>query len=613
MAIICSICGIIDFKEPQINDRETLQKMCSTMTHRGPDQSGIYLTYHVALGHNRLAIIDIKNGLQPMTRRYRNRSYTIVYNGELYNTPELSVEIEKNGIRLETTCDTEVVLYSYILWGEKCVEKLNGIFAFAVHDESENRVFLARDRFGVKPLFYAKVGSALVFASEIKALLEHPKIKPSIDRIGLWQLLFLSPMKLSGSGVFRDIYEIPPAHYAFYDVDGLKLCEYWALQAKEFIGCAEDAALETKNILTDAIRKQLVSDVPLCTFLSGGLDSSIISAVAAEHYKQSNQILSTYSFEYPDNKINFKQSLFQPQADDEYAKFLADYLGTDHTVLNAETSKLVELLFAATSARDLPGMADIDSSLLYYCSEVKKKHTVALSGECADEIFGGYPWFYRKEMLEKDFYPWIHNPFSRISLFRSDVILPKDGYDYLSSAYQADIANFPKLDNDSESMLNSRKATFLSTKYFMTSLLERKDRMSMASGVEVRVPFSDHRVLEYVYNVPWEIKFAENTEKALLREAMKEYLPDKILNRKKSPYPKTHDPQYEQLVLKILKERLSNKSSQLHNILDKSTLEDKIGSSNDTWFGQLMSRPQLFSWIVQLDYWLEKYNIEIEL
>ncbi len=609
---MCSICGILNFKTPNTIERTIIEKMGNTMTHRGPDQQGLFMDNFVALQHNRLSIMDPENGLQPMTRTYEGKTYTIIYNGEIYNTPTLRKEIESYGIVLETNCDTEVVLYTYILFGEQASTKLNGIFAFAVYDETAQNVYLSRDRFGVKPFFYSMQGDNFIFGSEIKSLLQHPQVKPVIDKKGLWQLLFLAPMKLAGTGVFKDVHEIPAATCGYFSKDGLELKKYWELKAKPFAGTAKDAIEETRIILTDAIKTQLVSDVPLCTFLSGGIDSSIISSVACEYYKNKGDILSTFSFEYLGNKENFKDTLFQPEADDMYARYLADYLGTNHTVLTATTPKLIEYLKEATDARDLPGMADIDSSLLFYCREVKKTHTVALSGECADEIFGGYPWFYRPEMLNTNFYPWIHDPFKRVELFRDELVNAKEGFEYLSEEYLKDISTFSKLDDDSEIMLRSRKATHLSTKYFMTSLLERKDRMSMASGVEVRVPFSDHRVLEHVYNVPWEIKFAGDVEKSLLREAMKDYLPDKILNRKKSPYPKTHDPIYEKTVIEMLKQRLQNPNSILAELLNVAHLEELFTSTNATWFGQLMSKPQLISWLIQMDYWFEDLNVTIE-
>ncbi len=607
---MCSICGMIDYEGGADLNEIIVEKMSKTMVHRGPDDTGIIKTSFAVFAHNRLAVMDPQNGKQPMTLCIDGYKYTIIYNGEVYNFKELRQDLEKRGIIFQTDCDTEVVLYTYIVYKEKCAELLNGIYAFAIVDEKEKRVFLARDRFGVKPFFYCFCGTTLLIASEIKALLAHPNVKPSLNKEGLWQLLFLSPATVSGSGVFEDIMELEPATAGYFDKSGLRLFKYWRLIPKDVNVSAVEAAEETNRILTDAINRQLVSDVPLAVLLSGGLDSSIVSAVAAEAYKNNNRKISTYSFEYENNKQNFKSSLFQPQGDDEYAAWLAEWLGTKHTVLTAPTEAVCSLLAEAVKARDIPGQADIDSSLLYFCREIKKEHTVVLSGECADEIFGGYPWFYRKEMLENGFFPWIHQPFARSDLFRADAVDSKNGFDYISQIYKNSLESCPLTGEESENMKTSRIACWLSVNWFMASLLERKDRMSMYSGLEVRVPFSDHRILEYVYNIPWEIKFENNVEKALLRNAMKTYLPDKILHRKKSPYPKTFDPEFERKVTDMLVKRLV-KGSPLSELIDMKSWEDFINGENVTWFGQLMSRPQLIAWLLQFDFWLEHYNVDI--
>ena len=606
---MCSICGIVNFKDKDRANVELLKKMGKKIKHRGPDDTDIFFTDGVVLHHNRLAVMDVEKGHQPMTVVLEGRMYTIVYNGEIYNAPELRRDLQKHGITFETNCDTEVVLYTYAVYGEECGEKLNGIFAFAVYDHSREKIFLIRDRLGVKPLFYTFLDDTLLFASEIKTLLEHPEVQPELDETGLWQLLFMSPCTISGNGVFKNISEFKPGEYGTFDAEGFRKRQYWKLKAYEFKETAKEAAEHTKWIMEDAIKRQLVSDVPLCTFLSGGLDSSVITAVAAKDYKDKGAILSTYSFEYEDNKKNFKQSLFQPQGDDEFAVYLGNYLETDHTVLTAPTVSVAENLCPAVDFRDIPGQADVDSSLLYFCGEVKKHHTVALSGECSDEIFGGYPWFYRKEMLEKDFFPWIHQPMARAELFDDKIADAKRGYEYISQVYRDSVSNVPMLDTDTEDMKTARVATVLSAGYFMTSLLERKDRMSMAHGLEVRVPFADHRIIEYVYNVPWSIKFENQTEKALLRNAMSEYLPDKILHRKKSPYPITHNPKYLDYVEEMLGKRIQK--GILHDILNLKAYNRLMEADSITWFGQLMNKPQLVAWLVQFDYWFEKYNVKL--
>lgn len=604
---MCSICGMIDFKARP--DMRIVTKMGSVMKNRGPDATECFFDDFAALHHNRLAVMDPENGRQPMSATYLNKQYVIVYNGEIYNTPELKEDLKLKGAYFKTACDTEVVLWSYIIYGAACPEKLNGIFAFTVYNISERKIFFARDRLGVKPFFYSLSNNGFMFASEIKALLNCPDVSRRVDITGLWQLLFLTPVTLMGSEIFRDIKELKPAWCGeFSEENGLKLREYWRLKATPWQGTAADAALDTAALLSDAVSRQIVSDVPLCTFLSGGLDSSVLTALAAESYKANGKTLSTYSFEYEGNKENFKQSLFQPQGDDEFAVYLADVLGTNHTVLTAPTDEVADCLIPATLARDFPGQADIDSSLLYFCRRVKENHTVALSGECSDEIFGGYPWFYRPEMLYRDFFPWIHEPMERVGLFRREFARPDEGYDYLSKQYKNIINDCPTLPTDTDSMRTSRIATCLSVGYFMTSLLERKDRMSMYSGLEVRVPFADHRILEYVYNVPWEIKFENGVEKALLRNAMGDKLPEKILWRKKSPYPKTHNPKYRERVAEMLKSRLNY--GPLSDIIDRKKLDAVMSGDDKTWFGQLMSTPQLLAWLIQLDTWIKEYKIE---
>lgn len=607
---MCSICGFIDYHDSKKDSKILLEKMNKALTHRGVDGSGCFTFAHGGFCHNRLSVMDVQNGAQPMSKKYGAHTYTICYNGEIYNCEDLRKTLTEKGAEFTTNCDTEVVLYSYIFFGKKCVQYLNGIFAFAIYDSESDEVFFARDRFGVKPLYYARVGSTLYFASEIKALFE-VGVKPIIDKKGLWQLMFLAPITLEGETVFKNIYQVKPAHCGTFSRKGLYLYRYFSLTPERLDITPFEAAKHTRELLCDTVARQIISDVPLCTFLSGGLDSSALTALAKDEFTKRGRTLSTYSFEYEDNKQNFVSSMFQPKSDDDFALYLADYLGTDHTVLTAPTNSLCDLLPDATYYRDLPGQADIDSSLLFFCGQVKREHTVALSGECSDEIFGGYPWFYRPEMLESEFFPFIHDPFARVRLFNKDFVDAEEGYRYLSRIYRADIESVKTLESDSPATRVARRATHLSTKYFMTNLLERKDRMSMAHSLEVRVPFADHRLMQFVYNVPWEIKFENGVEKALLRNALQGILPEKILWRKKSPYPKTHNPKYEQLVLSRLEKSLAG-DSPLGGILDHKIYNELKTSQGATWFGQLMQKPQLIAWLIQFDFFLKHYNCEFE-
>ncbi len=608
---MCSICGIFAPRGVGLAECAVVRQMSHAMRHRGPDAAGFFGAGMAALHHNRLAVVDLTGGTQPMTVVRGGHAYTIVYNGELYNTEELTRELAHEGVRCETHSDTEAVVYAYAVWGEACVSRFNGIFAFSVYDAQERRLFCARDRMGVKPFFFTQVGERFLFSSEVKSLLKYTGVAPILDSVGLWQLLYLSPITLPGTGVFRDIQSLLPGEYCIVDESGLHRQIYWRPTAKRHTDTAEETVHRVGELVGDAIRRQLISDVPLCTFLSGGLDSSVVSAVAAEAYRERGDVLHTYSFEYEGN--TYAPTLFQPNPDDAYAIRMAEYIGTRHTVLTASSEAVADALIPAVRARDFPGQADIDSSLLYFCGEVKRRHTVALSGECADEIFGGYPWFYRPEMLARDFFPWVHDPHARVGLFRADMVRAEEGYAYLSECYRHAVEETPLLEGEGEEDVTARIATKLSVDYFMASLLERKDRMSMAHGLEVRVPFADHRIIEYVVNVPWKIKHADGVEKALLRSAMAPYLPDEILHRKKSPYPKTHNPDYEKRVYKMLTTRLAKRGSPLANLLSPGALDTIMAGGDVTWLGQLMSRPQMLAWLLQLDVWLDKYQVEFDL
>ena len=606
---MCSINGCIDFADPRFPSEEQVCAAGRQLERRGPDASGSFFAPCVGFYHNRLAVMDPENGAQPMQAEHEGVLYTIVYNGEIYNCRELRGELLSMGARLRTSCDTEIVLWSYILFGEDCPRHLNGIFAFAVYDPRRAQVFFARDRLGVKPFFYARCGTKFYFSSEIKGLLAQREIPPEVSREGLWQLLYLTPVTLPGSSVFKHVQELLPAHAARLSAKGFFTWPYWQLEATRCEDDEKTAADTVRELFCDAVHRQLDSDVPLAVLLSGGLDSSAITAVAAKALGAQGARLSTYSFEYEGNREHFKATLFQPQGDDAYAAELAAALGTDHTVLTAPTKAVADALPLAMRARDMPGQADIDSSLLWFCKEIKPRHTVLLSGECSDEIFGGYPWFNRPEMLERDFFPWVHDPGVRASLFDPAIAHQEEGLSYLREVCRQSRDDCPVLDGESSEDRTARIATWLSTRYFMTSLLARKDRMSMYSAVEVRVPFADHRILEYVFNVPWRIKYGNGVEKSLLRHAMTGYLPDRVLWRKKSPYPKTHHPDYERLVHAMLLQRLENSDGFLANALERSKLNALLQGENTTWFGQLMARPQLLAWLCQLEDWFREYHV----
>lgn len=466
---MCGIAGQIGFRHDMRRDAEVMAQMSAVLIPRGPDAGGEYAEPRAYLVHRRLIVVDPENGIQPMTAG----NYTLVYNGELYNTEELRRKLMAEGVCFKGHSDTEVVLQSYIRWGADCAEMFNGIFAFAVWDSRQGQLFLCRDRIGVKPLFYFFTRDGIVFSSEIKALLKHPEIKPVITREGVMDIILIGPAKRVGCGVFRDISEIPPAHYAFFDRDGFTQMRYWALKAAPHTESFEETSSHVRELITDAVKRQLVSDVPLCCFLSGGLDSSIISAIAAEEYRKRGEQLYTWSVDYKGNRENFVASAFQPDEDAPWITRMAEYIGSQHTNVELSTQQVAEALDDAVLARDLSGMADVDSSLLLFCREIKKQFPVALSGECADEIFGGYPWYHKKDVLFYDGFPWSTAVPERAALMK-DPVSAAEAEEYVRTAYNETLSHTDYLDSDNPTDRRMREMYLLNLEYFMATLLDRR-------------------------------------------------------------------------------------------------------------------------------------------
>ena len=614
---MCGFVGFANLKE-NISSKNVIYDMNETISKRGPDEDGYYYEKHVCLGHKRLIVIDPEGGKQPMSTMNNNDLYTIVYNGQLYNTKELRKELEENGFTFNSYSDTEVLLKSFIFWKYDVVKKLNGIFSFAIWDSSDNELFLARDHFGVKPLFYTLYNNTIIFASEIKAILKYPGIEPKLDEQSIAELFGIGPCRTAGIGIFKDIYEIKPANFAIFNDSGLHIEQYWKLESKPHYDSLGKTCEKVRFLLEDSINRQLVSDVPLCTFLSGGLDSSIITLYAANYCKRHNlPPLNTYSVDYVDNDKNFVKTDFQPNSDNFYINLMTQKLNTHHHTVTLDTPELSKALEDAMIARDFPGMADVDSSLLLFCQNVKQEATVSLTGECADEIFGGYPWFFREDALSSNTFPWSIAIDERQNLLNTEIASKVHLKDYINYRYHESLKNVDILDEDSMETAEKRKISYLTINWFMQTLLDRSDRMAMYNGFELRVPFCDYRLAEYVWNIPWEMKALKGREKGLLRYIMKDILPSEIVDRKKSPYPKTWNPTYLATVKEMLTNIMNNKNAPINNLLNRQYILDILESDGKSfsrpWFGQLMTGPQLMAYLCQVNMWLEKYQPKIEI
>lgn len=608
---MCGIGGFVDYERDARRGGPILHGMKRTLTPRGPDAEGTYFDEDAALVHRRLIVIDPEGGKQPMHSPDRNT--IIIYNGELYNTPELRTELMSRGHEFVGHSDTEVLLHAYLEWKTDAFSRLNGIFAFAIWEKRERRLTLCRDRLGVKPLFFAPIRNGLTFGSTIDTVLCHPEIEPALDEDGLRTLLLLGPARPPESGVFRQIKSLLPGHFAVLTPENFTDHVYWQLEAHEHEDDLPTTIERTHTLICDAARRQLVSDVPLACFLSGGLDSSILSMLAAKDYAARGETLHTWSVDYRDNDKYFTKSIFQPNSDDSYIDQMVNFLGTHHHRVVLEPEALCAALLPATDARALPGMADVDSSLLLFCAAVKRGGTtVCLSGECADELFGGYPWYHREEILFEDTFPWSRSVGLRLGLLTPDAV--RNGEEFVRQHYRDTCDRAPKLSSDDKKAARMREMFVLNLDWFMATLLDRKDRMSMYSGLEVRVPFCDHRIVEYAYNMPWDFKSLEGREKGIVRRAFADELPKEIVYRKKSPYPKTFHPVYTRLCADYVRRIFEDNTSVAATLFDRNAVQklmQRPESLAEPWFGQLMRTPQIFAYIIQLDRWFRHYHVKI--
>ena len=615
---MCGIVGFVNYKKDILPYKNVLNQMTNELSKRGPDEDGYYLKEHVALGHKRLIVIDPECGKQPMVEKYSFGEYAIVYNGQIYNTKELRETLIEHGFEFESHSDTEVLLKSYIHYGKDVVHHLNGIFSFAIWNSHTEELFLARDHFGVKPLFYTIFDDTFIFASELKAIFKFPNMPKIIDKQGISELFGIGPAHTPGFTIYKDIFEIKPAHFAVLNKSGLHIERYWKLESKPHTESFEETCKHLRSLLEDSINRQLVSDVPLCTFLSGGLDSSILTKLIG-NYRKVNDLspISTYSVDYVDNDKNFVKSDFQPNSDNYYINLMTENSYSFNQKVVLDTPDLAKYLEDAMIARDVPGMADVDSSLLLFCKTVKQEQTVVLMGECADEIFGGYPWFFRKDALESGTFPWSIAIKERQHILNPSIAKEVNLQDYIDYRYNKSLKEVKILDSDSEETAKKRKISYLTINWFMQTLLERTDRMGMYNGLEIRVPFCDYRLAEYMWNVPWEMKALNGREKGLLRYVCKDFLPEEIVERKKSPYPKTHNPTYLAKIKGMLSDIMSDSNAPINYLLNREyileILETDGKAFSRPWFGQLMTGPQLMAYLCQVNMWLEKYEPEINL
>lgn len=601
---LSAIAGVLDIQVTE----EVVSAMLLSMNRRAKGSSAFY----IANGKMLLTKIPQPQETAPISVEWAGEKYTICFDGRIYNKRALYKELLLRGFPLESNVDEQVLLFGYICWGEKLLQMVQGEFAMAILCEKEGKVFLARDRMGIKPLFYMQWNSGLLFASEMKTILSYPGVDARLDRNGILQIMLVGPGRIPGSGVFSGILELKPGHYGLYTQGKLQLHRYWRLKDRSHEESFEDTVSKTREMVFEAVRNQISGCQAVGTMLSGGLDSSIISSICAREYDTKGIALNTFSVDYQDHEKYFRPGRFQPNSDTQYIRIMQEALDSHHhwTVLTPED--LVKGLFDAVTARDLPGMADVDSSLLAFAKNIAPYSSVVLSGECADEIFGGYPWYRDQDLRDVNGFPWANSLKERAEFLLQ---WAKEGIcveEYVRSFYDDSISQADILDDCPSQEKRMKELMHLNIYWFMQTLLERGDRMGSHYGLEIRVPFCDYRIAEYLYAVPWSFKDYKGREKGLLREAMKGVLPESVLYRKKSPFPKTHDPRYLESVSNVAREMLQNQNAPIFQFVNREMFERLLYTDFQwPWYGQLMRRPQTIAYMIQINYWLEHYSVRI--
>ncbi|MBB5803787.1 asparagine synthase (glutamine-hydrolyzing) [Saccharothrix ecbatanensis] len=577
---MCGITGWVGFQTDLTTQHDTVAAMTGTMACRGPDDSGTWIRDHVALGHRRLAIIDLPGGVQPMTWRTPEREVALTYSGEVYNFTELRAELRRRGHRFRTDSDTEVVLNGYLEWGVQVAEHLNGMYAFAVWDSHERALFLVRDRLGVKPLYYYPTADGVLFGSEPKAILANQLASRAVDLDGLRGLF--GWVKTPGWSLWRGMTEVPPGAVVTVDVSGIRTHRYWELRTAEHTDDRDATIARVGELMDDVVRRQLVADVPRCVLLSGGLDSSAITGLAANVLAEEGERVRTFSVDFAGQEQMFRPDVMRDTPDSPYIRDVARHVGTEHRdiVLDARDLTDPDVRRAMITARDIPvGLSDMDTSLYLLFKAIREESTVALSGESADEVFGGYRSFHLDAVRRAGTFPWVAAPSplnTKPDHLPAGLAAALDVEGYIADQYATVVGEVDHLDGDSELERTMRTMSYVHLQRFVRIMLDRKDRASMAVGLEVRVPFCDHRLVEYVYNAPWSLKSFDGREKSLLREATRHVLPQSVADRVKSPYPSTQDPQYAAALQQQAKELLLSPDNPVFALVERSWLQATV-------------------------------------
>ncbi len=603
--LMCGIAGYVGK-----GGRDTLQKMTDAMIHRGPDDSGFFVQGNVGFGHRRLSIIDLSPlGHQPMLSPDGN--IVIVFNGEIYNFQTIRHELEQKGYSFKSGSDTEVIIAAYTEYGTGCFEKFNGMFAIGLYDKPKDRLVLARDRLGKKPLYWSLMDNTFLFGSELKSLMRHPSFQKEIDPVSL-QKYFAYDYVPTPHTIFKQTYKLEPGHYLVYEHGEVKKETFWDIHFGERKGNKKAILTEMEERLEKAVVSRLVSDVPLGVFLSGGLDSSTICYYAQ---KNSSRPMETFS-------IAFEEKSFDESS---YARSVAKLLGTNHHEERLTAKDALDLIPRIAEFLDEP-MADYSVIPTYLLSRFTKKHvTVALGGDGGDELFFGYPTFQAERLfpllkagtpilkIMEKFLPVSQTHFNarfKIHQLLQGLVVPEK---YRHHAWMGnsveDMSVFEDIDRywgnvRSENQWNRLVYLYMKT-YLMDQVLVKVDRASMAASLEVRAPFLDYEFVDFVSSLSYTHKIHGLTTKYLLKELMKDKLPREIVYRKKQGFGVPLSSWFAGELKSFVQETLAPKKIRTHGLFNSDMTQKLIAEHMNK---KADHRKKLWSLIV-FQRWHDKWMV----
>lgn len=607
--------GWIDFRRDLDTQDDVLRAMTKTMNNRGPDAEGTWLSRHAALGHRRSSAADADGGRQPVLAETEEGTIALVYAGAIYNRIELAQDIERLGARLSSRSDAEVLLQSYLLWGKRFVERVDGIFAFAIWDERIRQLLLGRDRLGVKPLYYFEYAGGILFASEPKGIMANRLFEPRLNLSAL-PILLQPRLSLAGETPLVGLAEVRSAHVICYSETGLSHQRFWALTSAPHHESAVETARHVRALMEDIVARQLTCDVARGAMLSGGVDSTSVAALAMQTLRRAGEALDTFCIQFESDAAHFVPSELRPDMDSPYAAKAAAFIGTRHQTVTVTTQDLFDAIPDTRRARDLPGWGQFDASMYVLFRHMRERCSVALTGEAADEIFGGYPYFFKPDLVQRDRFPWLADGPKLSDYLSGEIRAVVDPEEDERARYSQLISAVPRLPGEDVVNARMREVFYLGLSGPLAAILDRKDRMSMAVGLEVRVPFCDHRLVHYVWNVPWSIKSTGGL-KGLLKTAMADLLPPGTLERKKSAYPHIQNPDNDLAVTREAKRIVNDKGAPVAALFDTARMNafidecaaDALGNRNDRRFPGGTNAANMLIHLVEMNTWIETYKV----